>query len=241
MIDFGPVVRTDTGRRFNVLVDGRVVAVGLAPPPGQGGYTVTVRCDDGFSFGAPTARIAQDVLRSVFRARALHAPPVARPSGPEHGPTVMSPPEFVATLDVPDGTTLDTLDTLRGETGGVSVYRIDMDDGTAYVGLTKRLVAVRVAEHYGLLLPPGCWMQVRNGETPGVAWRIRAGVRPRVSVLASGLEHRQAMDLERAEIAKLSQPLNVAHAGGRTMPLPGSPPPERGAVATYYAQRQAEA
>lgn len=120
---------------------------------------------------------------------------------------------------------------LAGESyAGVSVYRIDLSDGTAYVGITSRGIADRVAEHYGFAAP---WLDVRNPETLAIASRLRAGCTARVTCIASGLSKGQAQDRERQVIEGLARPLNTVHARGRTQAVTPNHNPATGAVARF--------
>lgn len=103
---------------------------------------------------------------------------------------------------------------LPGECGGWSVYRIAFADGAAYVGITSGSVADRLAQHLGLADSLDFDAPAIQGRRPGrgsaqVLWRAAAGIRYRFRVLASGLDERQARDLEDAAVRRLRRPLNA--------------------------------
>ena len=86
---------------------------------------------------------------------------------------------------------------LAGEqAGNWHVYSIRFADGSAYVGMTRKAVAERVAQHL-------------HGEgSPTVRQRRAAGVAYRIEVLASVRTESAARRTENHEIAKLRRPLN---------------------------------
>ena len=106
--------------------------------------------------------------------------------------------------------------------GGWHVYRIRFADGAAYVGMTGRTVTERLTQHL-------------NGDgSPRVRHRRPAGEAYRFDVLASGLTERVARRLERAEIAELARPLNLAlPASGAQTPAPRTLP---SSVRVYLAR-----
>lgn len=136
---------------------------------------------------------------------------------------------------------------LPGEVwGGWSVYRIAFADGAAYVGMTRRPVAERLAEHLALEhsldfdAPPLERRQAIRG-SDAVLRRAAAGVRYRFRCLASGLDEWQARTLEDAAIRRLKRPLNgTANARRWRDPLADDSlvdDPARGAVARYWKKR----
>lgn len=96
---------------------------------------------------------------------------------------------------------------LPGETRGrFSVYRIQFEDGTAYVGMTGGTVVDRVSIHL-----------FSNNGSPKVRAQYIAGVAFRFDVLASGLAGVHASRVELDEIGKLRRPLNVIGARSHDM------------------------
>ena len=84
------------------------------------------------------------------------------------------------------------------QAGNWHVYRIRFADGRAYVGMTSKAVAERVAQH---LCGEG---------SPAVRQLRDAGVAYRIEVLASVRTERVARRIENREISKLPRPLNRA-------------------------------
>ena len=98
---------------------------------------------------------------------------------------------------------------LPGETrDGWSVYRIQFEDGAAYVGMTGGAVIARMGRH------------LHGDGAAGIGPRCRAGVAYRLDVLASGLTERAARRVELVEIGKLRQPLNMTGSRAPAPPLP---------------------
>ena len=88
---------------------------------------------------------------------------------------------------------------LAGEqAGNWHVYRIRFADGSAYVGMTRKAVSERVAQH------------LQGEGSPAVSQRRAAGVAYRIEVLASVRTERAARLTENREISKLPRPLNRA-------------------------------
>lgn len=110
-----------------------------------------------------------------------------------------------------------TLMAKGGEPGGASVYRIDLSDGTAYVGLTTRSIAERVAEHFGCDVLN---IERRADATFLIVQRLERGCTAKVTCIASGVTKLQAQQRERSEIECHPRPLNTLHAQGRTQGLP---------------------
>lgn len=82
------------------------------------------------------------------------------------------------------------------------VYRLAFENGQQYVGITSRLVGIRVAEHVsgGKRL---------TGGSKEMSQLVAAGVDYEYETLASGLTESEAEELEYEEIAQLSAPLNI--------------------------------
>ena len=112
-----------------------------------------------------------------------------------------------------------------------NVYRIDFSDGAAYVGITSRQIAIRVAEHFGfdgIGRATGEWTPSGDRtETYGIAERWRQGITARATCVASGLTKGEARSVEKAQIAKISNPINVQKARRRTVVTPGPHPETR--------------
>ena len=105
---------------------------------------------------------------------------------------------------------------------GWHVCRIRFADGSAYVGMTGRTVSERLTQH----LNGDGSSRVRKHRMDGVSYRF--------DVMASGLTEQVARRLERAEIAELARPLNLAlPASGAHTPVPSPLPP---AVRVYLAR-----
>ena len=117
------------------------------------------------------------------------------------GQVPLTPLEFVVSLDTaPPHRTLY----LRGERCGYSVYRIEMSDGSAYIGMTCRQIAARAAQHLCVdttVLWP--WLEVRSiskGGTPQIVERIESGCHARVVCIRSGMRREEAIAFEREQI-----------------------------------------
>lgn len=95
-----------------------------------------------------------------------------------------------------------TTDTPQPPSRRWKVYRFDFDDGSQYVGITQRSVAARAAEHtsgHGRL----------TGGSAEISRLVAEGIDYKLCRLATDLIQAEAEAMERSEIAKLSQPLNI--------------------------------
>ena len=95
-----------------------------------------------------------------------------------------------------------TTDTPQPPSRRWKVYRFDFDDGSQYVGITQRSVAARAAEHtsgHGRL----------TGGSAEISRLVAEGVDYKLCRLATDLTQAEAEAMERSEIAKLPQPLNI--------------------------------
>ena len=123
---------------------------------------------------------------------------------------------------------------LPGESGRsdeYSVYRLSFECGRAYVGLTRRDVLVRVAEHVGCGRDPiATWrLELRNqqGHT-GIQQELNHHGVAKIEVLASGLTLDEAELIEMREIALLDMPLNAVGAQRGSRGLCGDGPDPAG-------------
>ena len=91
---------------------------------------------------------------------------------------------------------------------GFTVYRLEFEDGSAYVGRTRRSVVRRLSEH---LLDGG-----------PVQERIAAGLAMRVAILGTGLEDALAASVEHEAIGNLDKAINRqgARTGATAVNLP---------------------
>lgn len=153
---------------------------------------------------ALVARIMATDSSNIYELALLEALPawtLERIAYPERVPLPPSIDGYAAEL-----IRLGSIDLLPGEQpGGWSVYRINFADGSAYVGITCRLIAERLAEHLGcryLGKPP----PFRGNES--VRRLAGEGVKYCAECLASGLEKAAADVIESREIGKLAKALN---------------------------------
>ncbi|WP_428122317.1 hypothetical protein [Candidatus Poriferisodalis sp.] len=87
------------------------------------------------------------------------------------------------------------------------VYRLSFENGQQYVGITSRLVGVRVTEHVS--------GDTRlTGGSKKMSRLVAAGVDYKFETLASGLTESEAEALEYEEIAELTESLNVHKRSG---------------------------
>ncbi len=82
------------------------------------------------------------------------------------------------------------------------VYRLTFENGQQYVGITSRLVGIRVAEHVS-------GGERLTGSSKAMSKLVAAGVDYGYETLAAGLTESEAEELEYEEIAQLSVPLNI--------------------------------
>ena len=99
---------------------------------------------------------------------------------------------------------------------GWAVYRIDFDDGTAYVGITSKPVEDRIQEHLGLLFKGGWCRERPRRERWLLGWGTRCilcrhakGIGWTWCVIADGLSRREAHARERVEIEACEIPLHA--------------------------------
>ena len=102
----------------------------------------------------------------------------------------------------------------------IQIYKIQFDDGAAYVGQTRRSVVQRLADHKCKPVNTELALRLRSPEQNYA-----------VSVISRHRKQQTADDRERAEIAKLTRPINVIkHRGmqpAKGVLAPGTHPPFR--------------
>ena len=127
----------------------------------------------------------------------------------EREPGRLGPLEFYCALDL--APPYDLL-YLRGERVGYSVYRIEMCDGSAYIGITAQQIAARVAQHMWVdTRPYWPWIVPRSladRGTPQIVERLAAGCVPWVTCVASGLSKSRALEMEWRTLVREPAPLN---------------------------------
>ena len=82
------------------------------------------------------------------------------------------------------------------------VYRFDFENGQQYVGITQRSARAREAEHVS-------GDKRLTGGSARISELVADGVKYDLATLATDLTEGEAYELEREEIAKLPNPLNV--------------------------------
>ena len=95
-----------------------------------------------------------------------------------------------------------TTDTPQPPSRRWKVYRFDFDDGSQYVGITQRSVAARAAEHTS-------GSERLTGGSAEISRLVAEGVDYKLYTIATNLTQAEAEEMERSEIAKLPQPLNI--------------------------------
>ncbi|MCY3950152.1 MAG: hypothetical protein OXF61_13230 [Acidimicrobiaceae bacterium] len=83
-----------------------------------------------------------------------------------------------------------------------TVYRFDFENGQQYVGITQRSARAREAEHIS-------GDKRLTGGSARISKLVADGVKYKLVLLATDLTEGEAYELEREEIAKLDNPLNV--------------------------------
>ena len=82
------------------------------------------------------------------------------------------------------------------------VYRFDFANGSQYVGITQRSVAARASEHTS-------GSERLTGGSAEISRLVAEGVDYKLCTIATDLTQAEAEAMERSEIAKLPQPLNI--------------------------------
>ena len=95
-----------------------------------------------------------------------------------------------------------TTDTPQPPSRQWKVYRFDFDDGSQYVGITQRSVAARASEHTS-------GSERLTGGSAEISRLVAEGVDYKLCTIATDLTQAEAEAMERSEIAKLPQPLNI--------------------------------
>ena len=83
-----------------------------------------------------------------------------------------------------------------------TVYRFDFESGQQYVGITQRSARAREAEHIS-------GDKRLTGGSARISELVADGVKHELVLLATDLTEGEAYELEREEIAKLDNPLNI--------------------------------
>ena len=96
-----------------------------------------------------------------------------------------------------------TTDTPQPPSRRWKVYRFDFANGSQYVGITQRSVAARAAEH------TSGSERLTGGSAKISRLVVAEGVDYKLCTIATGLTQAEAEEMERSEIAKLPQPLNI--------------------------------
>jgi len=89
-----------------------------------------------------------------------------------------------------------------------TVYRFEFENGQQYVGITQRSARAREAEHIS-------GDKRLTGGSARISELVANGVKYALVLLATDLTEGEAYELEREEIAKLDDPLNVQGPVGR--------------------------
>ena len=89
-----------------------------------------------------------------------------------------------------------------------TVYRFEFENGQQYVGITQRSARAREAEHIS-------GDKRLTGGSARISELVAYGVKYALVLLATDLTEGEAYELEREEIAKLDDPLNVQGPVGR--------------------------
>ena len=119
---------------------------------------------------------------------------------------LLSPLEFLCALDTapPHATLL-----LRGERVGYSVYRIEMSDGSTYIGMTCRQIAARAAQHLcvdtRLDWPWLDYRSISRGGTPQIVECLERGCHARVTCVRSGMTEHRAANFETRQILAIPE------------------------------------
>ena len=95
-----------------------------------------------------------------------------------------------------------TTDTPQPPSRRWKVYRFDFDNGSQYVGITQRSVAARAAEHTS-------GSERLTGGSAKISRLVAEGGDYKLCEIATDLTQAEAEEMERSEIAKLPQPLNI--------------------------------
>lgn len=95
-----------------------------------------------------------------------------------------------------------TTDTPQPPSRRWKVYRFDFVNGSQYVGITQRSVAARAAEHTS-------GSERLTGGSAEISRLVAEGVDYKLCKIATDLTQAEAEAMERSEIAKLPQPLNI--------------------------------
>ena len=95
-----------------------------------------------------------------------------------------------------------TTDTPQPPSRQWKVYRFDFANGSQYVGITQRSVAARASEHTS-------GSERLTGGSAEISRLVAEGVDYKLCTIATDLTQAEAEAMERSEIAKLPQPLNI--------------------------------
>ncbi len=95
-----------------------------------------------------------------------------------------------------------TTDTPQPPSRRWKVYRFDFDNGSQYVGITQRSVAARAAEHTS-------GSERLTGGSAKISRLVAEGIDYKLCEIATDLTQAEAEEMERSEIVKLPQPLNI--------------------------------